>query len=350
MATTQRRPPSTTPAVSLSEQPPVERPTEAPIVLEEKENVSVRPALLKKTLDSPLGLGTGLARRLTEAGLLALLLLAVAAPAAYLKAHQRLPFFGSANKESSPRQLASSTQGDEAPVVAKPRAQRVPLTEDLQASFYALQYTRSQGILLAVSQPDWSSVRDRFIDAVKTVRSSDDEQGDPSAKLRLWLAMDLACLENEVVVAQAAIDCLSTTSSGGEHTLQDVYEAKMKARHNQAVAADLWEARVKAGDLGSDSRLQDKICKMLAAVRSRATASEYLTRTLLHAHESAHEGEATVRRLFAEANRAYEAVASLDIAGQLAATDPLISEEVANWCQVIRLVGGFSAFPTFDDA
>ncbi|KAL8453460.1 hypothetical protein Emag_001833 [Eimeria magna] len=333
MATPQGSLTSTTPDVSLSEQTPTELPAEAPFNLTENESAAERPALTKKPLISSLGLGTGWAGRLTAAALLALVFLAVAAPAAYLKNHQKPPSLGAAKKVPAAIQLDPLPQDGASSIDGNPKIQRAPLTEDLQASFYALQFTKSQGILLAASHPDWSSVRGRFIDAVTTVKSTKEEQGGPTEKLRLHLAMDLACLENEAVVAQAAIDGLSTSS--GEDVLRGAYEAKMKARRNQGIAADLWEARVKAGELGDDKRLQDKICKVLSAVRSRAAASEYFTELLLHAHESAREGEATVRRLYAEANRAYEAVASLDIAGQLAATDPLILDEVASWLPII---------------
>ncbi|KAL8433564.1 hypothetical protein ACSSS7_003783 [Eimeria intestinalis] len=335
MVTPQRTPPSTTNHVSVRVRPQVKTSARAPFVLKERENIPLRPSILKKSVVSSLGLGTGVAGRLTAAGLLALVLLAIATPAAFLKASRKLPLLKSAKHLPAERQLDSSPQGDVSVVDGRQETPRVPLTVDLQASFYALQYTKSQGILLAASQQGWTDVRDRFIDAVTTVKAKEDERDEPAAKLRLWLAMDFACLENEVVLAQAFIDGLPTETSSGENALHSAYEAKMKARRNQCVAADLWEARVKAGELGEDKKLQDKICNVLAAVRSRAAASEYFTRVLMHAHESLREGDVVVRRLYAEANRAYEAVASLDIAGQLAATDPLILQEVASWLPII---------------
>ncbi|KAL8434529.1 hypothetical protein Efla_000045 [Eimeria flavescens] len=275
----------------------------------------------RRSLTSSLGLGHGVAGRLTAAALVTLLLIAIGSPAAYHKEQQKKQDVSSSKASEQVASKAAAAAASP-PAAAAGEARQVPLTPDLQARFYALQFTREKGLLKAASEPDWQPVSELLVASVERMSEDKPLKPDSEANLRRMMAMDLACLENKAVEAQEAIDeARKNTEDGTPASLALLFQAKIDVRRQEGRAAELWEQKLKAGALGSDPDLKKKISKFLAAIRSRAAASEYFLLALMQAKEEADEEAA--KRLFAEANRAYEALAFV----QAAAIDKGITNE-----------------------
>lgn len=285
----------------------------------------------KKPRTAFFGLGAGWAGRLTGVALLALIVASIGIPTLVVKhqlEHDKLHFL------FDPQQLENS-EIEELTVepVPKPEGPTLPVTPNMLTTFRALKHTADHGILLLTSEEEWAEARENFLAAIENSHRSEgngESDTEKQASLRTRMAMDLACLENLVVEAQSAID---SVSGSGDEPVAEKYEMKVEARRRQAEAAALWEAAVKQDLLGSDPALKDAMLRFLLAIRSRAAASEYFTVCLMHLRHA--DDEDVKRRDFGEANSAYEAVASLAVAGQVAATNPLLMSEVANWLIIL---------------
>lgn len=285
----------------------------------------------KKPRTAFFGLGGGWAGRLTGAALLALIMASIGIPALVVKQQYedgKLRFPLDTPQLGTPQVVQVS-----AGPVLEPKDGTVPVTADLYPSFQALRSTTDHGILLLTAEEDWSQVRENFLAAVDNPNlfgSRGETPAEKQAALRANMAMDLACLENAVVEAQTAID---STPRAEIPLLTERYQKKIDARRRQAEAAALWEVAVKQNLLGCDAALKNAMLRLLAVVRSRAAASEYFTLCLMHQQHD--EEEDTLRRGYGEANSAYEAVASLTVAGQIVATNPVLAMDVANWLAIL---------------
>lgn len=285
-----------------------------------------------KSLSSSLGLGDGFAGGMTAAALLVLLLITIGTPAALLKQHMAQAGTATSADESLPL-VSVKTVKPELPEA------NVPVTPKLQESFRALELTGKRGILFAAGGDSWAAMREGLLEAIQEVNapvSRESQQGTEleEKSLRKAMAMDLVCLENAAVKAQVEIDEAAGNSGDSSAETATKYMAKIEARRRQAKAAELWATAVKGGLLGQDKDLQNSILQVLTAVRCRAAASEYLCFATMTAQQAGQAGE-SIKTQNTEAHHVYEATASLAVAGQIAATNPLIADNVAEWLPII---------------
>lgn len=299
-----------------------------------QETVNLRTKKFSRSLSSSLGLGEGYSGVITASALLTLVILAAGLPVAFVKhqrneaqkvAHSEVP----ASLEIPSERAGTGLSGN------------LPVTVDLPSRVRALEYTASHGILFAAAGEDWASIRSRFICAInkwKAVHGSESprEKEEQHLVLRQVMAQDLACLENAAVEAKHLVDVK-------RDDLEDSgpYLAVMQARRRQAEAARLWEAAVGKGMLGDDPRFKKSVCRLLAAVHSKAVLSEHLSFAIIQAQEPPQQsaekqkevGEG--RRLHVELKHIHDAAASINIAGQYVASDPVIMAELGDWLPIL---------------
>ncbi|CDJ69995.1 hypothetical protein, conserved [Eimeria necatrix] len=305
-------------------------------------------AKYRKSISASWGLGEGVSGRMTAALLVGMLLFSMSVPIAVIKLqgirdeeqqrqqqqHALLP--SDSGLRDPARTSERTSTAEYAAGEADLTRERLPLTPNLHQSFLSLKHTGDHGLLLTVKDPEWAKVREALLQSIESLRTQQAIEFEGTEKteetLRLMLAMDLACLENTAVETKLAVDDARASHLGGfSEALAAEIRANMDARRRQARAAELWEAEVQKGKLGSDPALKSALLKLLLAVRSRAAASEYLSAAV----GAVLLGTNPTPRDSAEENRVYEGLAYLIKAGQLAATNSLIETQVSPWLAII---------------
>ncbi|CDJ52365.1 hypothetical protein, conserved [Eimeria brunetti] len=309
-----------------------------------REERRARASRHRRSISSSWGLGEGVSGKMTAVAILGLLLLSIGIPTAVLKLYKE-------QGEQQQQQLLLEGLGEEQQAAADEEEEqqlddsldtgRLPLTRNLHGAFLALRHTGDFGLLLSVKGPEWDYLRGEFLATIERVAEMPASSflntiNKSQEALRLMMAMDLACLENAAVETKLAIEDERAAQAGGYTAeMAERYQRNMHARRQQLKAVDLWERKVVKNQLGAEPGLKDSLMKLLLAVRSRAAASEYLTAAAAEVRLSA----APSNRTHAEENRIQEGVAYLVKAGQLAATDQLVREQVVPWLAIL-----FAAF------